>query len=115
MRMRFFNRFGLSLLAIAVFLVVVLGGEATYQNGPVLAFWVAILLLISDVGCRVWLYTHTEDKTSQDKVRFFLSEANGGAILCLPVWLWGVVLGVATVTRSTLLMSLALCMRHISS
>jgi hypothetical protein len=38
MRMRVFNRFGLSLVAIAVLIAVILGGEEAYQNGAALAF-----------------------------------------------------------------------------
>jgi protein-S-isoprenylcysteine O-methyltransferase Ste14 len=51
-----------------------------------------------DLGCRCWQY-----RPEDDKILFLFSEANGGQVALLPVWLWGVILPVAILAEISIL------------
>jgi hypothetical protein len=98
MHLKFYNRFGLFLVALAAFAAALIGGGGEQPNATALAITAGIMLLVLDLGCRWWQY-----RPEDDKILFLFAEANGGQVALMPVWLWGAILLVATLVHISIL------------
>ncbi len=100
MRLKFYNRLGLIFLGIAAFAAALIAGGGEQPNTMGLAATAGGVLLVLDLGCRIWQY-----RPEDDRVLFLLNEANGGQLALLPVWLWGAILTVTTWAQISLLIT----------
>jgi protein-S-isoprenylcysteine O-methyltransferase Ste14 len=98
MHLKFYNRFGLCIVAIAAVVAALIGGGGEQPNATALAITAGILLLVLDLGCRWWQY-----RPQDDKILFLFAEANGGQVALMPVWIWGAILTVATLAQIPML------------
>lgn len=98
MRLKFYNRFGLLIVGIATFVAALIAGGGEQPNTTALALTAGSILLVLDLGCRLWQY-----RSEDDKILFLFAEANGGQVALLPVWIWGAVLTVATLAQISVL------------
>ncbi len=98
MRLKFYNRLGLYFLGIAAFAAALIAGGGEQANTTALGLTAGLIMLVLDLGCRIWLY-----RPEDDKVLFLLNEANGGQIALLPVWLWGLILTITTWVQMSIL------------
>ena len=98
MHLKVFNRFGLCIAGVAAFVAALTAGGGEQPNTTALALTASAILLLLDLGFRVWQY-----RAEDDKILFLFAEANGGQLAWLPVWLWGAVLSIATLAGISVL------------
>ena len=103
MRLKFYNQFGLFILGIATFVAALIAGGDEHPNTTALALTAGVILLALDLGCRYWQY-----RSEDDKILFLFAETNGGQVALLPVWLWGAILTIATLTQIPVLIPFGL-------
>ena len=98
MHLKFYNRFGLFIVAIAAFVAALIGGGGEQPNTTTLAITAGSMLLLFDLGCRWWQY-----RPEDDKILFLFAEPTGGQVALMPVWIWGAILTVATLAQISIL------------
>jgi protein-S-isoprenylcysteine O-methyltransferase Ste14 len=98
MHLKFYNRFGLFIAGIAVFVAALIGGGGEQPNATALALTAGSMLLVLDLGCRWWQY-----RPEDDKILFLFAEANGGQVALMPVWIWGAILTVVSLAQISIL------------
>lgn len=107
LRLVFCNDFGLLVLPYAVIFVLLLRPIGPEQSATTAVLCMGLIVFLMDLGVRFWLC-----RPPQDHLLFLLSDIGGGQLLCLPLWLWAVVVSIAILMQSKLLVpfGMALCL-----
>lgn len=98
MRVLFYNSLGMLCISVVVFFTVILQVARGSENVTSTALIAGGMLVLFDGICRLRLYRM--EPSPQDKMLFSLSESGGGQLVCLPLWLWGVLVVAATLAQS---------------